>query len=219
MRGSQKTVATVAVILLVLVVGGCGGSGGSSSSTSTAQAKQPSRPEGDRSQTQPRQVEAQRSAQRRHRQSSQSHSGGAGAAEFRVPGGDNSVQEFGAEASRSELEQAGAALHGFLDARAAGEWSKACTYLTKATIASFEQLAARSKRGPRGCGAIMEALSGGVPKSSLEEAAQAGVGALRIEGGRAFLLYHGAHGTDYAISMAKEGGAWKVGALAGTPLS
>jgi hypothetical protein len=58
-----------------------------------------------------------------------------------------------------------------------------------------------------------------VPKSVLEEAAQADVGALRTEGDRGFLLYHGASNTDYAISMAKESGAWKVGALAGVPLS
>jgi hypothetical protein len=136
-----------------------------------------------------------------------------------VKGGDNSVQEFGGEASRSELEEAGAALHGFLDARVAGEWGKACTYLAAAAAKSFEQLASRSKHGGGSCGATMAALSGGVPKGGLEEAAQADVGALRIEGGRGFLLYHGARGTDYAISVAKEGGAWKVGALAGTPLS
>jgi hypothetical protein len=203
-RGSRKTVAAAA-LLLAFAAGGCGGSGASSSSTSTAQAPQ-----------QPAGQSTDRSARQ---QPGQSHSGGGGATEFRVPGGDNSVQEFGAEAGRSELARAGAALHGFLDARAAGEWSKACTYLTKSAIAGFEQLAARSKQGPEGCGAVMKALSGGVPKSSLEEAAQADVGALRTEGSRAFLLYHGAHGTDYAISMAKEGGAWKVGALAGVPLS
>jgi hypothetical protein len=208
-RGSRKTVAAAA-LLLAFAAGGCGGSGGSGSSASTAQAPlRPSQPKADLGQ--PRQDEARRSGQ--------SHSGGGGAAEFRVPGGDNSIQEFGAEAGRSELKRAAAALHGFLDARAGGEWSKACTYLTKSAVASFEQLAARSKQGREGCGAVMEALSGGVPKSSLEEAAQADVGALRTGGGRAFLLYHGARATDYAISMAKEGGAWKVGALAGTPLS
>ncbi len=208
MRGSRKTVAAAA-LLLALAAGGCGGSSsntGASTATGTSTAQAP-HPAGH---------SAERSARK---QPGHGHPGGGGAAGFRVPGGDNSVQEFGAEAGRSELERAGATLHGFLDARAAGEWSKACSYLTKAAIAGFEQLSARSKQGPAGCGAVMKALSGGVPKSSLEEAAQADVGALRTEGSRAFLLYHGARGTDYAISMAKEGGAWKVGALAGVPLS
>lgn len=204
MRGSQKT-AFAAVVLIAVAAAGCGESETSSSSGSTAQAtQQPSQEQGRRSSPQ--------------HSSSQGDSGG-GAAEFRVAGGDNSIQEFGAEGSHSELVEAAAALHGFFDARVAGEWSQACTYLTKTTIESFEQLVVRSKQGQKGCGAIIEALSGGVPKSVLEEAAQADVGALRTEGDRGFLLYHGARNTDYAISMSKEGGAWKVGALAGTPLS
>lgn len=203
--------------MLATVVAGCGGSGGSGSTVSTVQAPTQA------GQEQARHGQAQ--AKRAHggessrRQPSSGHSGGGGAAEFRVPGGDNSIQEFGAEAGRSELAEAAAALHGFLDARVAGEWSKACAYLTKSTIESLEQLAARSKHGHESCGAVMKGLSGGVPKSSLEEAAQADVGALRIEGDRAFLLYHGARNTDYAISMTTEGGAWKVETLAGVPLS
>lgn len=201
MRGFQKTAVAVA-LLLAVAVGGCGGSGSSSSSGSATQANS-----GQGQQTQSESSQQQPSP------------ANSGAAEFRVQGGDNSIQDFGSEASESELEAAGAALHGFLDARVAGEWSKACTYLTAATIKSFEQITARSKQGQGGCGATMEALSGGLPKSGLEEAAQADAGALRTEGDRGFLLYHGARNTDYAISMTKEGGAWKVGALAGVPLS
>jgi hypothetical protein len=211
----------VAALALLAAAGGCGG-GSSDSSSSTSAARSPQQPgQGQRQQGKRQSGQEGRKAQpkqaRKQQQSSQARAGGA--AEFRVPGGDNSVQEFGAEASHSELEEAGAALHGFLDARVAGEWSKACTYLTKPTIESFEQLASRSKGKSHSCGAIMGALTEGLPKSNLEEAAQAEVGALRVEGDRGFLLYHGARNTDYAISMAKEGGAWKVGALAGTPLS
>jgi hypothetical protein len=216
-RGSQKTVAA-ATVLLALAAAGCGGSGSSGAGTSTVQTQpQAGASQGRQAQTQPKQAQSRESS--RQRQPSPGRSGGGGAAEFRVLGGDNSVQEFGVEAGRSELEAAGTALHGFLDARVAGDWSKACAYLAKSTIESFEQLVARSKRGHESCGAIMKALSGGLPKSSLEEAAQADVGALRTEGDRAFLLYHGARSTDYAISMAREGGAWKVEALAGVPLS
>jgi hypothetical protein len=203
-RGFHKS-AAAAALLLAVAAGGCGGSGSSSSSGSTAQA----------SSGQDRQPQAQPN-QAQQQQQSQANSG---AAEFRVQGGDNSIQDFGGEASSSELEEAATALHGFLDARVAGEWSKACTYLTEASIKSFEQITARPKQGQGGCGATMAALSAGLPKSGLEEAAQADVGALRTEGDRGFLLYHGARNADYAISMTKEGGSWKVGALAGVPLS
>jgi hypothetical protein len=53
----------------------------------------------------------------------------------------------------------------------------------------------------------------------LAQAAQADVGSLRIEGDRAFVIYRGVHGTVFAISMQREGGAWEVASLSGTPLS
>jgi hypothetical protein len=217
-RGPQKTAAAAAAaLMLAAVVAGCGGSGGSGSTASTTQAPtQAGQGQAQRGQAQAKRVHG---GEPSRRQPSSGHSGGGGVAEFRVPGGDNSIQEFGAEAGRSELAEAGAALHGFLDARVAGEWSKVCAFLARDAAEGLERLSARSKHGHESCGAIMKALSGGVPKSSLEEAAQADVGALRIEGDRAFLLYHGARNTDYAISMTTEGGAWKVEALAGVPLS
>jgi hypothetical protein len=216
-RRSRKTVAAAAALALLVAAGGCGGSSDSSSSTATAPSSQQPAPEQPQQGKQRSGRESEKAQPKRTQQQPQGKAGGT--AEFRVPGGDNSIQEFGAEASGTELEEAGAALHGFLDARVAGEWAKACTYLTKPTIESFEQLAARSKQKLHGCGAIMGALTEGLPQGNLEEAAQAEVGALRFEGDRGFLLYHGAADTDYAIPVAKEGGAWKVGALGGTPLS
>jgi hypothetical protein len=206
-------VVACAVLALGLTLAACGGGGNSGTGTeSTATAQ--------------KQVERDRKPPGQEAQGAKPGAGGGqsqageGAAEFRVEGGDNSVQEFGAEAGRSELEEAAAALHGFLDARVARDWSKACTYLTKATAESVQRLAGSSKQSKgRDCGATLEAVSKGVPQGVLEEAAQANVGALRTEGDRAFILYHGAANTDYVIPMAQEGGAWKVAALAGTPLS
>jgi hypothetical protein len=47
----------------------------------------------------------------------------------------------------------------------------------------------------------------------------ADVGSVRVEGDRAFVIYRGVGRTVFAISMMDEGGDWKVGALAGTPIS
>jgi hypothetical protein len=52
------------------------------------------------------------------------------------------------------------------------------------------------------------------------EAAKANVGSLRIEGGRAFVIYRGSDGkTILAMPMVKEDGGWKVASVAGTPLN
>jgi hypothetical protein len=148
-----------------------------------------------------------------------SQDSGGGSGQFRAPGGDNSVQNFGEEASESELERAAAALHGFLDARAGEDWATACSYLAAAVQQQLDQLAAQSKQlKGKSCAAILAGLTGGLPRVAGEELAEADVGSLRTEGDRGFLLYHGAGGTDYTMLMANEGGTWKVAALAPVPL-
>lgn len=150
------------------------------------------------------------------------HEDSAGGSEqYRVKGGDNSVQEFGAEAESSEFEAAAQALHNFLDARAAGDWDAACEYMSEATVASFERLAARGEQGGgASCGETLEGLINPNAKQALnEEAENADVGSLRVEGEQAFVIYTGIDGTVMAMPMANEGGEWKVAGLAGTPLS
>jgi hypothetical protein len=144
---------------------------------------------------------------------------GGGSRQYRVKGGDNSVQEFGGEADTSELDAAAAALHNFLDARAEGNWDAACNYMSKSAIESFEKLAAQQIEATS-CGMLLEKLTNPAAKESIKaEAAQADVGSLRIEGERAFIIYTDTGGTIFAMPMANEDGTWKVASLAGTPLN
>lgn len=146
---------------------------------------------------------------------------GGGAEKFKVKGGDNSVQEFGQEADTAEFDAAAVALHNFLDARAESNWAAACQYMSSSVIESFEKLAAQAKGvDDTSCGAILEALTNPAAKQSMkEEAAKANVGSLRIEDEQAFVIYTGIDGTIMAMPMVNEDGTWKVGSLAGTPLS
>jgi hypothetical protein len=149
------------------------------------------------------------------------HDSGGGSEQFKVKGGDNSVQEFGAEADTSELDAAAAALHDFLDARAEGNWAAACHYMSKSVTESFEKLAAQGgAKGSPSCAATLEKLINPNAEELMKaEAAKANVGSLRIEGEHAFVIYTGAEGAVLAMPMANEGGVWKVAGLAGTPLS
>lgn len=146
---------------------------------------------------------------------------GGGSAQFRVKGGDNSIQEFGAEASGAELEAAAKALHGFLDARAAGDWAAACRHVSQDIAESFTRLAEQGNSPQKtSCATALESLTNPAAKHELEkEAEEADVGSLRVEGDRAFVIYRGFEGTFTAIPMTREGGEWKVASLAGTPLS
>lgn len=146
---------------------------------------------------------------------------GGGAEQFRVKGGDNSVQEFGGEAEGTEFDEAATALHNFLDARAAGAWAAACEYMAESVIESLQELATQSQQlKGAACAAILGKLTNPAAKDLLhEEAERADVGSLRVEGERGFVLFHGPDGEVLVVPMAREDGTWKVAALASTPLS
>jgi hypothetical protein len=144
---------------------------------------------------------------------------GGGAKPFVVKGGDNSIQEYGAEASGSEFEQAATTLHNFLDARAEGNWAATCSYMSQDSIKSFEALATHTK-GSKGCPEILGTLINPDAMGEMRtEAAQVDVVSLRVEGKQAFLIYTGPKGTVIAMGMTPEGGTWKVASLSGTPLN
>ncbi|HET9152753.1 MAG TPA: hypothetical protein VFN85_01395 [Solirubrobacterales bacterium] len=146
------------------------------------------------------------------------HDSGGGSGQFEAKGGDNSIEEFGEETSGSEFEEAAAALHDYLDARAQRAWAAACRYLaagvTKELIAQLAQ--GRGSPAPT-CAGLLAGFSTGLPQAVLREAAVADVGSLRVEGDRGFLLYHGAGRAPYFISMAREEGHWKVAAIGPSP--
>src|SRR6478609_5676867 len=222
MRDVSKWIATLlAAAALAAGLSACGGGSTSTASTPTgdeatapstsAAPKQASKPEGAGS----------------SKPSGASAGGGGGgssaggAAAFETHGGDNSIQRFGGEAASSELAQAAAALHGYLAARAAGAWGAACSYMAAGFAKSLQQFAGAAKQGKgksAGCPQLLAALSAGVPAAARREATVAEVGALRVEGERAFLLFTGSHGAHYFMPMAREGGVWKVGALAASAL-
>jgi hypothetical protein len=138
-------------------------------------------------------------------------------AAFLTPGGDNSIQNFGAEADAAELEDAAAALSGFMEARAEDDWAGACVEMAQAAVEPLEQLLARASQGKgKGCAAAFEAVSSGTPPAARASTLTGEVASLRVDGDRGFALYHGPKGIDYFIPMVKEDGKWKVGDLAPT---
>lgn len=149
----------------------------------------------------------------------QHHDSGGGAGQFEVAGGDNSVQEYGAEADSGQREEAAAALHAFLDARVAREWAAACAYLSVSAIIALEQIPQITDHPEvSGCPEILAALGSEAAQRLLVKGAVADVGALRIEGDSGFILYHGADGNDFVMPMVRDDGSWKVGSVEPVPL-
>jgi len=140
------------------------------------------------------------------------HDSGGGSSQFRVKGGDNSIEEYGGESSGSEFEEASAALHDYLDARAAGAWAAACEYLAAGVALQLAQLTETQGGEGSGCRQALASISLELAPGVLREAAVADVASLRTEGDSGFLLFNGAHGVDYFVPVAREDGAWKVAA-------
>jgi hypothetical protein len=145
---------------------------------------------------------------------------GGGSAQFRTKGGDNSIQEYGEEKDESELQEAAEAVHGFFVARATGEWTKACGYLSKAMSEQLEQLAASSTSlKDKGCASFLQAFTSQLSASAWRQSTAVDAGSLRQEGEQAFLIYYGEpHKMVYAMPLKIEDGQFKVGALSGDAL-
>lgn len=135
-------------------------------------------------------------------------------------GGDNSIQTFGVEAPSEDRIQASRVFQAYLDARLAGDWALACSYLSGPTKTQLESFGGQAQRGGRApdCAQVMEAFTAGVPKEALRTAADIRVLSMRVEGGQAFLLYKDGDDLPSSVPMNEEGGAWKVAAIAGSAL-
>lgn len=195
--------ALAVAALLTIGLVACGGSDSTSSSSGSSTA---TTPESSSSTTTKEQGSSSGSGK---------SSADEGSASFRTPGGDNSIQNYGEEASGGETDAASSGLSAYLAARAKGDWARQCALLAKAAVAPLEQLAASSSQFKgNGCAAILESLMGRAPASTRANPMTGGVASLRFEGDRGFALFHGTHGVDYFVPMVKEDGEWKVGAIA-----
>lgn len=147
------------------------------------------------------------------------HDSGGGAGQFRHPGGDNSIQEYGDEGSGSERAAAAGALHTYLDARAAGAWGAACGALSTEVAEELVRQLSGAPGGEEACPKVLASFNAGVSSAALREAAEADVGALRSQGASGFLLFKGGSGEPLFIPVHREDGHWKVAAVGPSPLS
>jgi hypothetical protein len=232
----RKAITALSVLLVALALAACGDGGEETtvSTPATEQAQRPQTPE--QVQGRAEEIEEERRAEPEgeaqkpaDNEPSQApapapapahQDSGGGAAQFQRKGSDNSIQEFGQEGGGAEFAAAAATLHAFLDARAAGRWEDACSYLAAEVVASLEQFAAANSGESQleGCPQILQTLSSGAGAAGLRAMANADVGSLRVQGGRGFLLYHGPQGVDFAMPVTAQGGEWKLSAPEATPL-
>lgn len=136
--------------------------------------------------------------------------------QFLVRGGDNIVQTFGREATAAERKQASTVIAAWMRARAAQDWPKDCSYLSKGYRKTITEDAhgvsngkvetcpqALAYFGHRASGDYVDNLSGPIDS-------------LRIGEGHGYAQYHGNDGKDWIIAVDRDSGRWKVAVA--TPL-
>lgn len=227
-EGKRPFAAIIVAVLAAALLSACGGSDSDSTSSSaaTATSAEDSSDRGGQGGSQhksepgPSQASKESEDKRpapKNVETPLAVSGG-GSAQFRVKGGDNSIQEYGEE-NEAELQEVAEIVHDFYVARAEEKWATACSYLAKSNIEQLEQLAAQSPQFRNsGCGPILAAFTRPLPSSVDREITTVDAGSFREDGERGFLIYYGAEDTAYAMPLRNEDGVWKVTALSGTTL-
>jgi len=132
--------------------------------------------------------------------------------------GDGSIQGFGEEASAEDRGAAAAAAEGYLRARAASQWGRACSFMANGIQEQLQQFASQAgKQKNPNCGQALGSLTAGLPKEVREQAAQVQIASLRIEGEQGFAIYRSGKMWMF-MPVAEEDGDWKVAAIAGSQL-
>jgi hypothetical protein len=138
---------------------------------------------------------------------------------FRVPGGDNSIQEYGEEQGSDERTASMEPIAALYHALFSGDWSEVCsTYLSSKNVKQIELLAQQSpKLRGQSCTQVLGGLNQSVGRTG-PDTPDGGIVSFRTEGDTGFAIYWGIDGKGYAFALTSEGGKWKLTSLAPTPL-
>jgi hypothetical protein len=138
---------------------------------------------------------------------------------FRVPGGDNSIQEYGEEQDAGERAAAMEPIAALYRALFSGDWNEVCdTYLSSNNVKQIELLAEKSPQlKGKHCADVLSGLNQS-PGVKGPDTPDGGVVSFRTEDDTGFAIYWGIDGKGYAFALKSEGGSWKLTSLAPTPL-
>jgi hypothetical protein len=132
---------------------------------------------------------------------------------------NKAIVHFGNEAPLEALQEASIVLQKSLEARAKGDFAGQCSTLNKATV---EEIVGpgQGQTSAEECATGLQKLAEPLAKTKKirEDTLQGPIGEMRVKGNRAYALYHGTDGRDYAMLMELEDGKWKVAALVTTEL-
>jgi hypothetical protein len=186
-----NAVAAFAAILIALQLGACGGGSDTTKATTEAVAESPEPDSGARA-------------------NAWNH--------VNAPIRED-ILEFGKVGTEAKLEEAAVVLRAYLVARRAGNYAKACSYLSEYMLSVMEGSA--KQQGKHGCVAGLAGLASLSTAEEVEGPVQIDPKIIRSgsEGKRSFLIYEDNFGDTYAMLMRHEGDTWNIQGFEPTRLS
>jgi hypothetical protein len=131
--------------------------------------------------------------------------------------GEESIEGFGEESAGSDRAAILTSFHAYFEAIAEGRYATACAHLAAAVKHSLSQVAGQGP-GRVGCPTTLPKLLSPSAAASARQQADGGVSKVRVQGGKAFVVYHAPGAKLYQLFMLREGGGWKATTLTGSIL-
>jgi hypothetical protein len=120
-------------------------------------------------------------------------------------------EESGSEATESDAQQAEAALVGYLEAQANGEWSRACSYLAEDLRKLYARAASSAQGG--GCPGFTRRITQRLSQSKRSSLADIDIQSVRIDGASGRIVYLDSSGKSVKKPVRQEAGEWKLSSL------
>lgn len=133
-----------------------------------------------------------------------------------VKGGDNSIQDFGQEASQADRAAAARSLTAYLTAISRGDAKTACALLASSATQQVQQ--SGSSAAGTGCPALVGRIAASMPAQLKGQLRGARVLSVRVSGDHGFIIFDGVGPKVSNMPLVKEGGQWKVAAVGPIPL-
>jgi hypothetical protein len=131
--------------------------------------------------------------------------------------GEKSIEGFGQESAGRGRAAILAAFHGYFEALADGRYEAACARLAAVVKRSLSQIAGRGSPTASCATTLPKLLAPGAARSARQQANGA-VRKVRVQGGKAFVVYHAPGAKLYQMYLLREGGGWKATTLTGSTL-
>jgi hypothetical protein len=134
--------------------------------------------------------------------------------------GPKELTKFGKPGSPSDIQAASKVLAENLEAREKADFAGQCASLNASTQTEITG-AKKSAERLGECPTKLEGMASPLSKTAgtRKDTFDGSIDELRVQGAKAWALYHGNDGKNYAIPLQREAGSWKVGSILTTEVN